>query len=288
MTRSMTAYGRAHTKSFLVEVHSVNRKSLDIQINMPKEFLAMDMTLRKAVGEAVKRGYVTVRVTREGEGSSALNLPAEGEMKRVHEEWSKRATGLGYDPKEAVPFSMLVQYTLSSSTQGTCDEAVEKELLNGFKEALETFIKMKVAEGQVLAKDIIQRVKIIEEKVKEIEPLSKEAPKRYQEKLEKRLEELKLNHQEGEERLMRELVIFSDRIDVTEEITRLGSHVKQLYILLKEEKPCVGKELDFLTQEMNREVNTIAAKAQELDITQAALVMKGELGKIREQLQNLE
>ncbi len=284
----MTAYGKAHTKIFLVEIHSVNRKSLDININMPKELLAMDMSLRKALGEVVKRGYVTVRVTREGEGSGALHLPSEEEMKRVHGEWSKRAAGLGYDTKEAIPFSMLVQYTLSNPTQGAYDAKMEKELLKGFEEALEAFIKMKVTEGKALASDIAKRVKIIEEKVKEVEPLSEKAPKRYQEKLEKRLEELKLNNQEGEERLMRELVIFADRIDVTEEITRLHSHVKQLYILLKEEKPCVGKELDFLTQEMNREVNTIAAKAQELEITQAALVMKGELGKIREQLQNLE
>ena len=129
---------------------------------------------------------------------------------------------------------------------------------------------------------------VLKEWLEKVETLATNAPKFYYSKLAKRLEELKLSTEENEDRLTRELVIFTDKIDITEELTRMKSHVKQFRDIVLSEKTRIGRELDFLIQEMNREVNTIAAKSQELEITQAILYMKSEQEKIREQLQNIE
>ena len=293
MARSMTAYGRAHGETsqglFLIEIYSVNRKSLDIHTNLPKELLFLDMELRKKVSEKVKRGMVTVRMTKESGNGNTLDLPSMEHLKTLHSKWSLVAETLGYDPHEAVPFSLLMETALSSSNmaQGQ-DETFKKQVFGGLDQALSTFMKMKETEGKTLSEDIFPRLEMIAKKVQEIAPNAKKAPKRLHDKLKKKLEELKINHEGDEERLSRELVLFVDRIDVTEELTRLGSHIAQFETILKEGKERVGRELDFLTQEMHREANTIAAKSQELEITQSVLAVKSELEKIREQLQNIE
>ena len=182
-----------------------------------------------------------------------------------------------------------MQFALGTTPpSSTPDETLKKELFKGFDEAIKAFMEMKEAEGQALIADILPRLNEIENDIEKVKELSKLAPKRYHDRLAKKLEELKINHETDEDRLTREIVLFADKIDVTEEITRLASHVQQFEGILKEDKARVGRELDFLTQEMNREVNTIAAKSQELEITQAILGVKSELEKIREQLANIE
>lgn len=293
MARSMTAYGRSHTKTsagvFLIEVHSVNRKSLDININLPKEFLVLDMDLRSRISTDVKRGYVTVRITKEAGNATSFEVPSTESMKEMHADWVKCAEELGYDSKQAVPFSMLMQFTLGSSPPaGLPNDKLKGEIFKGFDEAFSAFMKMKETEGEALANDLLPRLKEIDENIDKVAELAKLAPKWCHDRLTKKLEELDINHETDEDRLTREIVLFADKVDVTEEITRLSSHVKQFEDILQERKKRVGRELDFLAQEMNREVNTIAAKSQELEITQAILAVKSELEKIREQLANIE
>jgi len=296
MFRSMTAYGRAHVTTdagvFLIEIHSVNRKSLDITLNMPKELLMFDMDLRKELSKEVKRGFITVRITREDNRTAeALMMPDMEVMKSLHESCQAYANTLGYDPKEAIPFHVLLNYGLSLNS-GTVDlasdEALQSQLMEGFKKALSEFIAMREKEGASLLADIRPRLDDIEKQLDAIVNRVNAAPEKFQERLEKRLEELDLLKEEGEDRMMRELVIFADKVDVTEEMTRLRSHVQQFRELLSSKKRRVGRELDFLIQEMNREVNTTAAKSQDLEITQAILEMKTEQEKIREQIQNIE
>jgi uncharacterized protein (TIGR00255 family) len=293
MARSMTAYGRAHAETdaglFLIEIHSVNRRSLDINFNLPKELLMFDMALRQRLGKEVRRGYVSVRITRE-DIKSALPVMPNGEvLKELHTTWKKCASDLGYDPNEAIPFNFLLSYALSMMPSKDCfGEAFKKQLDKGFEKALDVFLEMKEKEGKALLEDIHPRLDSIEKKLEKIEGLIENAPKRYHDKLAKRLAELKISHEDDEDRLMRELVIFAEKVDVTEEITRLRSHVKQFREIISSDMRRVGKELDFLIQEMNREVNTIAAKSQELEITQNILSVKSEQEKIREQLQNIE
>lgn len=293
MARSMTAYGRSHLKTgvgqFIIEIHSVNRKSLDIHSNIPKELLSLDMGLRKRLAEEVKRGNVTIRITKDSGQGSSSEVPSLGAMKEIHKEWMECALGLGYKKEEAIPFSSLMQFVMTSSpTVQKIDKTFKNELMQGFDEAMAAFIAMKETEGNALKEDILPRLCKIAENIDRVEKLTKEAPKRFHERLAKKLEEIKLSHEGDEDRLTRELVLFADKVDVTEEITRLASHVKQFRDILSEDKRRVGRELDFLTQEMNREVNTIAAKSQELGITQLILSVKSELEKIREQLQNIE
>jgi len=295
MFRSMTAYGKAYVPmdegQFLIEIHSVNRKSLDIMINLPKELLMLDMELRKLLAKEVKRGFITVRVTRE-DSRSLVNapLPDYDAMKALKEEWATCAEKLGYCPKEAISFSMLLDAGITSNgvSDLKLDETFQKQLKEGFRKALTDFIAMREKEGSSLLADIAPRLDEIEKIIRAIEGRVDAAPEKFKEKLTKKLEELNLLQEEGEERLMRELVLFAEKVDVTEELTRLKSHVGQFRELLASKKRRVGRELDFLIQEMNREVNTIAAKSQDLEITQAALEIKTEQEKIREQIQNIE
>jgi len=293
MARSMTAYGRAHAETdaglFLIEIHSVNRKSLDFNLNLPKELLQFDMALRQRLGEEIRRGFVTVRVTKEDAKISSLMMPNQETLRALYANWQKCAQDLGYDPQEAVPFNFLLTYALSSlPAVDWIGESFKEQFDKGFEKALEAFLMMKEKEGEALIQDIYPRLEEIEKTLEKVEKLTKHAPERFHDKLKKRLQELKLVKEEDEERLSRELVIFADKVDVTEELTRLRSHVKQFRDMLGQHKRRIGRELDFLIQEMNREVNTIAAKSQELEITQATLFIKSEQEKIREQLQNIE
>ncbi|MDJ0652061.1 MAG: YicC/YloC family endoribonuclease [Simkaniaceae bacterium] len=294
MARSMTAYGRAHAKTnaglFLIEIHSVNRKSLTINTYLPKEFLVLEMGLRARLAAVVKGGYITIRITKEADSAALLDIPPIEALKKLHLDWEACAKKLGYDAKEAVPFSMIMRFALRTTASATAptDERLKKELLKGFDEATRAFMEMKEIEGHALVADLLPRLNQIEQAIEKAEELSRLAPKRYHDRLAKKLEEVKINHGTDEDRLIREIVLFTDKIDVTEEITRLSSHIQQCKGILKEEKALVGRELDFLTQEMNREVNTIAAKSQELEMTQVILGVKNELYKMREQLANIE
>lgn len=295
MFRSMTAYGRAHVSteagSFLIEIHSVNRKSLDITVNLPKELLMFDMDFRKELSHEVKRGFITVRVTREeAHPTPGMSLPDMEVMKSLHEQYKTCAKELGYDPEEAIPFPVLLNYGLTSggATELVADEKLQVELMEGFKKALSKFIDMREREGATLLADVGPRLDEIEGELDKIAERVKAAPEMFREKLEKRLEELDLLRDEDEERMMRELILLAEKVDVTEEMTRLRSHVQQFRDLMDSKKRRVGRELDFLIQEMNREVNTIAAKSQDIEITQAILEVKTEQEKIREQIQNIE
>ena len=290
----MTAYGRAHKGTtsghYLIEIHSVNRKSLDINMNLPREILELDISIRKRITEKVGRGSLFVRLTKEMQRGAGVEVPPIELLKQFQCEWKGAAKALGYPPEEAVPFSMIMNWAMSASATGgsLLDPTFKEEILSGVDEALASLLSMKEKEGEALIADILPRLKAVESFIEAIREASKDAPLRYQERLEKKLEELNAELGGDPDRIAREVVIFADRIDITEELTRLSSHVSQFREMIQEGKKRLGRELDFLTQEMNRETNTIAAKSQELTITNASLKVKSELEKIREQLQNIE
>jgi len=288
----MTGYGKFYlhcpTATFLIELHSVNRKSLEIQSSIPKELLCLDVALRRHLSERVKRGTVLLRITQQ----EALNpvLPSFEKMKTLYDKWALFAKKLGYCPQEAISFSMLMEHAIAPSacSLDKIEPSFESDLLAGFDQALTAFIEMKEEEGRALVVDIEARLQTIDQWVRAIGARTLEAPNSYFTKLKQRFAELEMKCQEDHDRLMRELVIFTDRVDISEEITRLLSHIKQVEALLASKKVRVGRELDFLVQEMNREANTIAAKSQDLEIAQSTVAIKSELEKIREQLQNIE
>ena len=290
----MTAYGRAHctTESglFLIEIHSINRKALDISIHLPKEFLVLDIDLRKWISKVVKRGSITIRITREDPNRSFFGTSEVNSLEQLLLRWKEMARALGYDEKEQIPFTFLINYAASNSkgVEIEVNEEIKKELFFSFEKALGEFLAMKGVEGEMLLKDVRDRIETASTYIDKIEETSREVPKQYHERLLKRLEELRAINEEDKDRFVRELVIFSDRLDITEELIRLKSHFSQFNETISSEKDQIGRELDFLLQEMNREVNTIASKSQNVEITKSTLFVKSELEKVREQIQNIE
>lgn len=237
MILSMTGYAQQSKKIgsliWTLEIHSLNRKTLDIQISLPKELLFLEMEMRKWVSSQISRGFLTLRLTVEGELVHQLfqSKAVFHQLKELKKNWMALAEDLGYE-KEVVRFDFLVSDLKEQSSRlffKALDKEVDvekllKELVGG---AVQKILKMKEEEGKQLEKDLRQRFKSIEENVKSVEKRAKFAPEKMQNKLEKRIAELKTLEKADEERILREIVIFSERIDIAEELTRLKSHLLQ-------------------------------------------------------------
>jgi uncharacterized protein (TIGR00255 family) len=291
MIKSMTAYGRAERATpfgqWVVEIHSVNRKMLDMAIYLPKELLRFDKEIRNWVGSSVFRGQLTIRVYLSIEGlfHSSLSL-----LKELKSFWEKMALELGFDPKEALSLRFLTEQ-MRTAPQVTAlqDETAIGEILKELIfDALKEIDGMKKKEGDYLRRDIDQRLHLIEASLGRVSHSSSDAVQRYRQKLEDRLRSFSLPAEELEGRLLQEVVIFADKLDITEEITRLHSHIKQFLSRLQADEKSVGRTLDFIAQEMNREINTLGSKSADSLISEEVIKMKSELEKIREQVQNIE
>lgn len=284
----MTAYSRSQSKeiqglSWVLELSSVNRKTLDLNFYLSKELLFLEMDLRKLISELVKRGQVTIRlhVKHSQEGSVPLPL-----LKKLKGQWEELSEKLGYDPK-AIDLSFLLEQAGKVSIEESLGPKIQKEIKATVKRGLDAFIEMKEVEGKALASDIKKRLKTLVSKLSVIEKQVAQRPEKYREKLLEKLSDLLQNARE-DERLLKEVALFAEKIDITEEIVRLRSHFQQMESLLESSEISIGRTLDFLTQEMLREVNTIASKSQALEVTKKAVEAKAELEKIREQVQNIE
>lgn len=288
----MTAYGRASRVSpfgtWVVEIHSVNRKVLDINIALPKELLRFDVEIRKWLAEYLVRGQVTVKVQWEA-GKEAL-FSSLSQLKELKSKWEEIALGLGFQPKESINLKFLVEQMKTCSKDDFADEEsrIREDLKIVLEEAVQELHQMKLREGKSLLTDLEKRLSIIEECKEEISIFSPAAPSRYRQKLQERIQEVCALGPESDERVLREVVIYAEKIDIAEELTRLHSHLEQFRALLKAEERTVGKTLDFLAQEMNREINTIASKSDDVAVIHLTVTMKSELERIREQIQNVE
>lgn len=281
MLSSMTGFGRASSDApfgrLTVEIQSVNRKYLEIFISSPKEFAQYDHEVRKWVGESVSRGQISVRIFLEPSLNSIL-LPDPKVLKKLKMGWDQVAKKAGVDTKEInLPF--LMQYLPAPKA-----ESSDEELKSCVKEAVKALVSMKQTEGKALAKDLSQRIKELERMISEVEKQSPDATEKMRAKLKEKMEEAIGG--EVEERLLREVAFFAERVDISEEITRFRSHIEQFKSLLKED--IVGRKMDFLLQEMGREVNTVGSKAMDAKIAHLVVAMKSELEKVREQVQNIE
>lgn len=281
MLSSMTGFGRASSDApfgrLTVEIQSVNRKYLEIFVSSPKEFAQYDHEVRKWVGESVSRGQITVRIYLEPSLNSVL-LPDPKVLKKLKMGWDQVAKKAGVDTK-GIDMPFLMQYLPAPKAESSVEE-----LQLGVKEAVRALVAMKQVEGKALAKDLSLRIKELERMVSEVEKHSPDAVQRMRAKLKERMEEAMQG--DIDERLLREVAFFAERVDISEEITRFRSHIEQFKGLLKED--VVGRKMDFLLQEMGREVNTIGSKAMDAKIAHLVVAMKSELEKVREQVQNIE
>ncbi len=284
MRRSMTAYGRAHLSSstgrWTVEISSLNRKGLDINTTLPPAMLFLDPHLRKWVAEVAERGQVSVRVSFDiSDPEQSIHL-----LQQQKKKWVKVAAALGFPPS-AVGFQFLVEK--SDLQQDTHEEkTLLQDLRQAWQVASKQWILMREKEGALLVKDIEKRLQLILKDVKTVEKKQPELQDKTRKKLQEKMKALKLSIEE--DKIVREAALIVEKADITEEVTRLYSHEEQMKAYLRSKDKSVGRTLDFLAQEMGREISTMMAKAGDTFIAKIAVAVKSEIEKIREQVQNIE
>ncbi|MBP5491307.1 MAG: YicC family protein [Clostridiales bacterium] len=294
MAFSMTGYGRGEatytTRRYLVEIKSVNNRFCDIQVRMPRGYAALETKIREKISDRLMRGKIDVYVTIEdvGDGNQTVELN-EGLAKAYSEAVAKIADVTGRaDETEAYQIARFSDVLVARANSLTPDEA-GAELFPVLDAAIEDICRMRTIEGDKLVSDLKEKVNIFESQHAAVKLRAPLVPKEYRERLMNRIQELlddKANLVYDESRREAEVAIFADKCAIDEELTRLSSHMNQLRETL-DSRGSIGKRLDFILQEMNREVNTIGSKANDITITNYVLDMKTELEKIREQIQNL-
>lgn len=296
MVKSMTGYGKGiysgEQRSITVEVKAVNHRYCDITVKMPRKYSFAEEKIKAAAKEVLKRGKVEIGVSIDNFGKSEtdvnINLDA---AKRYYDALTELGQNFNLAGDGQVPLSLLAGMTdvLTTAPATEDEEAFERELLAALKEALKEISAMRSVEGEKLALDILKRADIIENTKNLITERAPKIEREYKERLQVRITELLDGSVEiPEERLALEVAIFADKANITEEIVRLGSHIDQLRSFINSDEEAVGKKIDFLVQEMNREANTIGSKSNDMDITSWMLELKAEIEKIREQVQNIE
>ncbi len=289
----MTAYGRAEVCSpqglISVEVQSLNRKYLEIAISLPKELSALEMEMRKWVESRIGRGKVTLKVNARFDSSSPLAvIPNLSLARQVKEALSTIASDLHISSEieleDLLQISDILHYQIKPQEEhlwgGVLKEACSM--------ALDQAEAMRLTEGKAIEKDFIGRLKVMADALAEIERIAPSVKDKYREKLKTTLLEFTPQNTELEERLLREVAIYAEKVDISEEIMRFKSHLQQFSQKLTSNGSNVGKTLEFILQELGREINTIGAKAQDIAISQAVVSTKCELERIREQVQNVE
>lgn len=292
MVRSMTGFGRAKYSenglNITVEFKSVNHRYFEFTSRLPKGYMFLDEKLKSFCQQKISRGKLEASVIIEdnSEGATAVEVnTAYGEAYLAAiKDMSRR-----YHIKNDVKMSSLVMNPelFTVKKQALPEEILTEAVLKTAEEAMESFISMREAEGERLKNDVKSRTDFILEKVSFVEERSPETVKAYREKLEQKIKELIGDAQIDEQRLLTETAIFADKVAVAEETVRLKSHIKQFCSLLEVNEP-IGRKLDFIVQEMNREANTIGSKAQDIEIAHTVVDIKSEIEKIREQIQNIE
>lgn len=291
MIKSMTGYGKAtlsvENREYQIEIKSVNHRYLDMNIKMPRTIGYLEEEVKKTIMTYVKRGKVDVFITFENNSTEGRKIQINKEIASVYiKELKKLAEEENILANIEVTEISKYPDVLSIQNEQN-EEKIKQELIEVTKQAVQKLVEMRSAEGSKMAQDLLQRVEEVQQNVTKISDQSTGLIQDYVVKLESRIKELLPNHEIDQNRLVQEVVIFADKCSVQEEITRLNSHIAQFKNFLQAEEN-IGKKLDFLIQEMNRETNTIGSKANCLEITNKVIDIKTQLENIREQIQNIE
>lgn len=291
MIKSMTGYGKSHMsknlREYQIEIKSVNHRYLDISIKMPRSLSYLEEEIKKAISSKIARGKVDVFVTFNNTSLEGRDIKINTEIARMYiRELKKLAQS--EEIIEEIPVTEISKLPDVLTIQNNQDEeTIKNELLEVTNNAIDNLVDMRKTEGEKISQDLFARIDEIEEKNKKISSLSTGLIEEYVVKLKTRTKELLQNQEIDEQRLAQEVVIYADKCSIEEEVTRLDSHIYQFKELLHSNET-VGKKLDFLIQEMNRETNTIGSKANNLEITNEVINIKTQLENIREQVQNIE
>jgi uncharacterized protein (TIGR00255 family) len=291
MIKSMTGFGQgsATGENFKVRVdlRTVNNRFLDVHARLPQELSSLEINLKKQIQAKLKRGRIemTIAVEQTRQANFEINRPLVAGYLAALSQAKTEFNLLGETTIELI--AKLPGALQVSQNTSTLDEALVAGVTQALAQALNSLTEMRAVEGQELARELNGRLDKIESQIPIIEEEAKLLPAMYRDRLMKRLQDILKTGQVDEARVAQEVVSLADRSDISEELTRLKSHVTQMRDTLESDDE-VGKRLDFLLQEMNREANTILSKSNDLAISDAAIVVKTEVEKLREQAQNVE
>ena len=292
MVKSMTGYGRAREmrggRDITVEVRSVNNRYLDCTVKMPRAYICAEDAIKGRVQKAVSRGKVDVFVTIDATGADETVVAVNEPLARGYYDALMRLKDT-FGLEGTVTPDMLARFpdvlTVTKAEEDV--EAIAADICAVLDDALAAYNDMRAVEGEKLAADVAGRVTTIETVVGKVEERSPQTVAAYRQRLEAKMQEVLQSTTIDESRILTEAAIFADKIAVDEETVRLRSHIAQLRAMLASDEP-VGRKLDFLIQEVNRECNTIGSKCNDLTIAQDVVNMKADVEKIREQVQNME
>ena len=293
MIKSMTGFGRCEVsegdRKFTVEMKGVNHRYLDANIRMPKKLNFFDSAIRTVLKQYVTRGKVDIFITYEDltENQVALKYN-ESLAKEYLDAFKKMEETFGLENDIRVSTVSRCPEVLTMEEQSADEDELWKGLKKALEGALKQFVETRGIEGENLKNDIIAKLDGMSEKVACIEVRSPEIVAEYRAKLEEKVKELLADTQMDEGRIAAEVVIFADKICTDEEVVRLKSHIAHMKETFATEENGIGRKLDFIAQEMNREANTILSKANDLETSNIGIELKTEIEKVREQIQNIE
>jgi uncharacterized protein (TIGR00255 family) len=291
--RSMTGFGTATVEvpggRMSVEVRSVNHRFSEVQIRLPRDLAALEDRARALVQERVRRGRVEVIVTRDEGTRRARTVRVDAELAAAYAR-ALRELGQAIDAPGEVSLEHIsaLPDVLRVEDERTDPDAAWPALEGAIRRAADGLVAMREAEGGRLAEDLLRRAATLDALAEAVAARSRDVVRAYGERLRARLAEALAEIPVDEARIAAELALFAERSDITEELTRLRSHLVQFRQTVAEEDGAVGRKLDFILQEMGRETNTIGSKANDLEITRTIIGMKSELESVREQVQNVE
>jgi len=292
MPKSMTGYGKCmytdDTCKIVVEIKSVNSRYLELVNKIPRSLNYFEDSIRKSISEKIKRGRVETFIQLDSYSQDTIHFMDEKMAlyyKNVFDEIEKK-TGI----KNDMAMSNYINLPNILNKNESIDDSLQEKIVSTLKTAIDSLNTMRENEGNKIAKDLKIRADLLKEHAKTLEGYTKDIEKSVFEKLQKKITEMtsQLGVEADNSKIIEQAAFYADKMNVTEEIVRLHSHIEQLNEFLQEDSVEIGKKIDFLLQEMNREINTVGSKSQKSEIISLVVDIKSEIEKIREQIQNIE
>lgn len=293
MMKSMTGFGRCEIaegeRKFTVEMKGVNHRYLDTNIRMPKKLNFFESAIRSLLKQYVQRGKVDIFITYEDMSETQVSLKYNENLAKEYLMYFKKMQEeFGLDNDIRVSTLARCQEVLTMEEQSPDEEALWNGLKKALEGALKQFVETRESEGENLKNDILEKLLNMLKMVAYIEERSPEIVAQYRTKIEDKAKELLMDTQIDDNRIAAEVVIFADKICTDEEVVRLKSHIENMKNTFLSDEGGIGRKLDFIAQEMNREANTILSKANDIEVSNYAIDLKTEIEKVREQIQNIE
>ena len=292
MLKSMTGYGRQEAlvsgKKILVEIRSVNQRFTDYNIKLPRHLVFMEDKVRNYASEWITRGKVDIYISVDSYDEADKNVTLNTALAKNYIEVLRQLRN-ECDLRDDISVMGVARFTdiFKTERKEEDEDAVWNDVKSVMKDAMESFAAMRSREGERIEKDLTERIEYMKTLAEKIDERSPQTVEEYRERLYSKIKEVLEDKNIDENRILTEVAIFADKIAVNEETVRLGSHFEEFYNIIGSGEPA-GRKLDFLIQEINREVNTIGSKAQDIEIAKLVVTLKGEIEKLREQVQNIE